>query len=359
MLIVAEGATVRWLLKDTLGTPRMIADQTGSLSGMRRHDYYPFGEENLAGPTIRTAGNGYQADNVRQKFTGYEHDGETDLDFAEARYCSTKQGRFTSSDPLISSADPFDPQSWNRYIYVGNRPTMVTDPNGLKWYFNGNENHYQWFKDGVDPGAGWVEVSTFHIYDSILGEIVLLPDGKWDYTRNFLPPHHESVLRDNALSPFFLALFAAYLAPFTAAQSSGGTFAGFIRSLFVGELAGEAIDGMIDVTPDIHKPADEPKTEMLKLSELTPTEEVRSKSNLKNLIPQIAKEGIKEPIEYVERNGVKYIVNGHHRYAAAYKLRLGEVPAKRVSLPRGGYKTVEDLTAVSMSRFLKVLKYIR
>lgn len=93
MLIVAESATVRWLVTDHLGTPRILADQTGSLAGIRRHDYLAFGEENLAGTTFGTSANGCQAEGVRQKYTGYESDGETGLDFAEARYYSSRLGR--------------------------------------------------------------------------------------------------------------------------------------------------------------------------------------------------------------------------------------------------------------------------
>jgi hypothetical protein len=59
MLVVAESATVRWLVTDHLGTPRILADQTGSLSGISRHDYFPFGEENLLG--AQRVGNGYSA----------------------------------------------------------------------------------------------------------------------------------------------------------------------------------------------------------------------------------------------------------------------------------------------------------
>lgn len=33
------------LVSDHLGTPRMVADRTGSLAGIRRHAYLPFGEE--------------------------------------------------------------------------------------------------------------------------------------------------------------------------------------------------------------------------------------------------------------------------------------------------------------------------
>jgi hypothetical protein len=32
-------AQLNWLVTDHLGTPRMIADQTGSLVGIKRHDY--------------------------------------------------------------------------------------------------------------------------------------------------------------------------------------------------------------------------------------------------------------------------------------------------------------------------------
>src|SRR5712691_8179633 len=78
---------VNWLVGDQLGTPRMVFDQSGSLSGISRHDYLPFGEELFVGG--RSASLGYtNSDGVRQKFTAYEADGETGLNFAQARYQS-------------------------------------------------------------------------------------------------------------------------------------------------------------------------------------------------------------------------------------------------------------------------------
>lgn len=175
MLIVAETAsTTRWLVTDHLGTPRIIADQTGSLAGITRHDYLPFGEENFAG-SVRT-GNGYQKDQVRQQFTGYEHDTETDLDFAEARYCSTKQGRFISVDPLHSSAEITEPQSWNRYSYVGNRPLTITDPNGLKWAYKTDKNgflHFKYFDNDADAVAqGWTVIQGNYFYIGSNGHVI-------------------------------------------------------------------------------------------------------------------------------------------------------------------------------------------
>lgn len=125
-------AGVRWLVSDHLGTPRMEADQTGSLTGISRHDYLPFGEEIGAGVGGRTQAQGYGlVDNVRQHLTGKERDNETGLDYFGARYYGSTLGRFISVDPLTASAHTGNPQTWNRYVYVLNRPTVGVDPNGL------------------------------------------------------------------------------------------------------------------------------------------------------------------------------------------------------------------------------------
>src|SRR5262249_33281396 len=108
-------------------------DRSGSLGGIRRHDFAPFGEELFAGAAIRSASNGYSGDSARQKFEQYERDNETGLDFAQARYYASVQGRFTSPDPLQESAKPENPQSWNRYIFVLNSPLVYIDPTGELW----------------------------------------------------------------------------------------------------------------------------------------------------------------------------------------------------------------------------------
>lgn len=125
-----------WLTTDHLGTPRMVADRTGSLKGIRRHDYLPFGEELGANTGGRTPAQGYGlADNVRQHFTGHEHDDETGLDYAQARYYSSSLGRFLSFDQ--GKYTPVDPQNWNRYTYVQNNPLKFVDPTGKTLVING------------------------------------------------------------------------------------------------------------------------------------------------------------------------------------------------------------------------------
>ena len=108
----------------------MVTNSTGST--VSRHDYQPFGGELFAGTGGRTSAIGFSiADGLRQAFTSKERDAETGLDYFGARYYSNTLGRFTSVDPLRTSAHPTDPQTWNRYSYVANRPLISIDPDGL------------------------------------------------------------------------------------------------------------------------------------------------------------------------------------------------------------------------------------
>jgi len=113
-------AKVSYLTNDHLGSPRINTDTNGQI--IARHDYQPFGEE-----IQRTS---YGADTVRQKFTSYERDIETNLDFAQARYFNSGIGRFSSPDYFVNDTHVSDPQSWNLYGYVRNNPLNLTDPLG-------------------------------------------------------------------------------------------------------------------------------------------------------------------------------------------------------------------------------------
>jgi RHS repeat-associated protein len=122
----SNDAKVAYLTNDHLGSPRINTDANGNATA--RHDYRPFGEKITEG---RASAIGYAGDTVRKQFTGYEMDGETDLEFAQARMHSNGQGRFTTADPLASSARPSNPQTLNRYPYVLNNPLVLVDRNGL------------------------------------------------------------------------------------------------------------------------------------------------------------------------------------------------------------------------------------
>ena len=85
--------------------------------------------------------------------TRKERDNETGLDFFEARYYASMQGRFTSPDPLSApaSAHPIIPQSWNLYTYVLNNPLKLIDPDGMMWIY-----HYL-DKEHTKIGISWID----------------------------------------------------------------------------------------------------------------------------------------------------------------------------------------------------------
>ena len=121
---------VSYLTTDTLGSPRIVTDQDGMVT--IRRDFLPFGEEIAANENNRKSALGYAGDgDPRQRFTGYEKDSETNLEYAQNRYYANRLGRFTSTDPLMASGKVWKPQSWNRYVYVRNNPLNLIDPLGL------------------------------------------------------------------------------------------------------------------------------------------------------------------------------------------------------------------------------------
>ena len=125
---LSQNPQISYLTSDHLGSPRITTDANGNV--IARHDYHPFGEE-IATPQ-RTTALGYTTDTVRKKFTGYERDTETELDFAQARFYSPTIGRFTVPDEIINDSVLQDPQSWNKYAYVRNNPIVIVDPTGKK-----------------------------------------------------------------------------------------------------------------------------------------------------------------------------------------------------------------------------------
>src|SRR5208282_2492135 len=81
--------------------------------------YGPFGEQYANSGTTDLS------------FTGMNQDTASNVyDFPAREYGI--QGRWPSPDPAgLAAVDPSNPQSWNRYAYVGNSPLNSTDPLGL------------------------------------------------------------------------------------------------------------------------------------------------------------------------------------------------------------------------------------
>lgn len=135
------GSRILYVTPDHLGTPRISTKLASSeITVESRHDYRPFGEE------LTTEGGrseyGYNSsDAIRQKFTSYERDAETGLDFAQARYGANSKGRFTSADPVIMTDDrQYDPQQINLYAYCRNNPLAFIDPSGTTISFHDEDS---------------------------------------------------------------------------------------------------------------------------------------------------------------------------------------------------------------------------
>jgi RHS repeat-associated protein len=141
----------KYVTTDPLGSTRLIAKSDGTVD--KSYDYLPFGQEILSGTdgrdsTFPTLLYPHVPGGQSLEFTGKERDAESGLDYFEARYFSSAQGRFTSPDEFKGGiVDPFtgrdietntalpyaditDPQTLNKYGYVRNNPLRYVDPNG-------------------------------------------------------------------------------------------------------------------------------------------------------------------------------------------------------------------------------------
>ena len=131
-----------YLTSDHLGSTRVVMKSDGT-TVKARYDYLPFGEEIPSTIGGRGSVTGYGgSDSTKQKFTQKERDSESGLDYFLARYYSSAQGRFTSTEPLnilsLQKLDPkrfllvlATPQNWNAYAYCHNNPLSKLDPDGF------------------------------------------------------------------------------------------------------------------------------------------------------------------------------------------------------------------------------------
>jgi len=112
-----SAGNVYYCFGEHLGSSRSITNGTGTIC--YEGDFYPFGGERVI---TNTCGQNY-------KFAGMERDSETGEDHTWFRYYASNLGRWLSPDPVAGSI--LNPQSFNRYAYVLNSPTNLTDPLGL------------------------------------------------------------------------------------------------------------------------------------------------------------------------------------------------------------------------------------
>jgi RHS repeat-associated protein len=124
---VSDGT--QYVLTDIQGTPRVRTNPSGVPTS--RHDYLPFGEELASNIGMRSTSQGYGSnDGVNKKYGAMETDA-SGLAHTLWRKYDSMSARWTTTDPYSASMDVNDPQSLNRYSYVGNDPVNETDSLGL------------------------------------------------------------------------------------------------------------------------------------------------------------------------------------------------------------------------------------
>ncbi|MDN5104872.1 hemagglutinin repeat-containing protein [Aliarcobacter butzleri] len=127
---------------------------------------------------------------------------------------------------------------------------------------------------------------------------------------------------------------------------SGGAF-GIIKGA---SKLGKANDGLVNsstVDSPVFNKSDVVigDIKLLNPNDLISTQPItKSSKQLKKLENEILQDGkINESLKYVEKDGKKYLVDGHHRKKIAKDNNIEVVPAEKVELPYKGYKTEKDL----------------
>jgi RHS repeat-associated protein len=133
-----SGGSSHFQHQDWEGTERLRTAYNGAVEGT--YQSLPFGDGFTASGS----------DNDAYHFAMLDHDYASYTDHAQFRQYENIQGRWMSPDPYGGSYDPANPQSLNRYSYVGNNPLAFVDPSGaiLQTVCDAN-NNCTTFDDGT------------------------------------------------------------------------------------------------------------------------------------------------------------------------------------------------------------------
>ncbi|MBZ2190598.1 RHS repeat-associated core domain-containing protein, partial [Alcanivorax sp. JB21] len=117
----AANSLPEYYLFDALNSPIALTRRDGTISARYSYDAW--------GNTRQQSGTSFN----RFGFTGHEHDQETGLIYAKARYYDPETARFLSQDPW--SGDVSMPPSLHKYLYAYQNPTVYVDPDGRQPIF--------------------------------------------------------------------------------------------------------------------------------------------------------------------------------------------------------------------------------
>jgi RHS repeat-associated protein len=127
---VAPATQLSWWHKDRLGSVIAITSDTGIFRERLAFDAWGK-RRTLTGSLSGTTPTPDTIDGVidNRGYTGHEMLDQLDLVHMNGRIYDPLTARFMSADPILQ--DPMNAQSYNRYSYVLNNPTNLTDPTGF------------------------------------------------------------------------------------------------------------------------------------------------------------------------------------------------------------------------------------
>ncbi|MDX2043139.1 MAG: RHS repeat-associated core domain-containing protein, partial [Acidobacteriota bacterium] len=147
-----------WLHTNHLGNSRAMTDGSGNLTYKGQFDPY--------GATLTEWSGSGNTNLNSKKFTGYERDSATGLDYANARMYNSARGRFMTPDPIgLKAADLRRPHTLNSYSYVQNDPVNLIDPGGLESYLWTCET-IGWLWDGRNERWFMIEQCSLRVLSS-------------------------------------------------------------------------------------------------------------------------------------------------------------------------------------------------
>ena len=283
---------------DALGSPVATTDASGAL--IERTNYEPYGS--AINKTVDGIG-----------YTGHVMDGATGLTYMQQRYYDPTLGRFLSVDPVSASSGTGG--NFNRYWYANNSPYKFNDP------------------DGRRPCDG-TKCAIAQASEKLSKE----------QGRRLNERHQAEMIRDGqylAWLPLSLPLCGGCDLNEAVKDGSGRTASVLspIEAILFAR-AGNRVGARGASVPTAMQ-----SQETKWVGQLIPTHgRTMSNKQLNRLASDIKENGIKTPVAVVEHEGRFYIVDGHNRAAAAMRAGVGEIPIRRVDLPFGAYKSIDDLT---------------
>jgi RHS repeat-associated protein len=145
-----------------LAANALLAENSRQGFGASTHTLYQGFGVAISSTALGISGTLYDG-RVRCRYTGKERDAESGLDNFGFRYYGSNMGRFMSPDSFGGHLE--DPQTLNRYSYVGNNPLIRTDPDGHDFYQQcGTSDHSGCTQVNTDPqnskSTQWVQAGA-------------------------------------------------------------------------------------------------------------------------------------------------------------------------------------------------------